>query len=545
MQFRFFAFARIGLSIGSARRARLELLALVLASAQSAHCAPATALEPPQGMLHDASATPDLDASEPAFDAQQEPAPDASVDEPEAGRMPDLPGSSDPPPNPYAAERGFATQHGDTCASDTSPLPGPGAQQVDAKMLGLLAVCPSVLVASDDMPIAVCTQLANQTPAIYLLDPASGSSLASRELTKGMLFGGVYPYLDRQDFLLVVDGAQQLLRVGHRKASNASWELFVERSFSLAPSVEAHCGSSSCDGIVGLAPDYDGRIWFATDHGLVGVVSSFADQPSVKTVSLEPGERVLNSISTAPAGTAVLSDHALYLFTADASGAPTAAFRAPYDRGSARKPGQLSQGSGSSPTFFGPRTGAEYLTITDNAQPLMNLLVYRSDGAGEPICTTSVPAPAGMGSENSPIGSGRSVIIAGTYGYPYPAVPDGQAESVPTSAPLSGGMVRIDVREDESGCDVVWTNEMRSSAVPKLSRADDLIYTIERQTVAKDGSSGLFDAYVYSVIAADTGDPVYQQTLSGVTDTMQLAGTLGPDRTLYQGTATGIVRITP
>jgi hypothetical protein len=81
-----------------------------------------------------------------------------------------------------AAEEGF-----DARASDTSTLPGPGAQAVTSRTLGLLAVCPSVLIGSDRMPIAICTQLANQTPAIYLLDAESGATLAMRELAKGKL----------------------------------------------------------------------------------------------------------------------------------------------------------------------------------------------------------------------------------------------------------------------------------------------------------------------------------------------------------------------
>ena len=60
-------------------------------------------------------------------------------------------------------------------------------------------------------------------------------------------------------------------------------------------------------------------------------------------------------------------------------------WRQAYDRGQGRKPGQLSWGTGSSPTFFGPTTGYEFLTIVDNAFPLVNLLVYNSSN-GEQLC---------------------------------------------------------------------------------------------------------------------------------------------------------------
>lgn len=60
-------------------------------------------------------------------------------------------------------------------------------------------------------------------------------------------------------------------------------------------------------------------------------------------------------------------------------------WRQAYDRGEARKPGQLSHGSGSTPTFFGDRTGAEFVVITDNASPRENLLVYRARD-GREVC---------------------------------------------------------------------------------------------------------------------------------------------------------------
>lgn len=64
----------------------------------------------------------------------------------------------------------------------------------------------------------------------------------------------------------------------------------------------------------------------------------------MEILELPTGERVDNSISTAPEGTAVATDHALYLLAADDTGVPHVVRRRPYDRGPARKPGQLSPG---------------------------------------------------------------------------------------------------------------------------------------------------------------------------------------------------------
>ena len=53
------------------------------------------------------------------------------------------------------------------------------------------------------------------------------------------------------------------------------------------------------------------------------------------------------------------------------------AWRAPYDRGTARKVGQINQGSGTTPTFL----GRNFVAITDNADARMHVLVYRREAS--------------------------------------------------------------------------------------------------------------------------------------------------------------------
>lgn len=81
-------------------------------------------------------------------------------------------------------------------------------------------------------------------------------------------------------------------------------------------------------------------------------------------------------------------------------------WRRAYERGSARKPGQLSHGSGASPTFFGSRTGHEYVAITDNARPRERLLVYRAR-TGKRVCRVPNFDADNSGTENSPVAWGR------------------------------------------------------------------------------------------------------------------------------------------
>ncbi|RSS78495.1 hypothetical protein [Streptomyces sp. WAC06614] len=439
------------------------------------------------------------------------------------------------PQNPATAANGAATMHGDSASSGTTPYPGPGTGAITYSRTALASACPTVVVGSDGYVIALCTTIFGQTPTVHLLDPATGADLASLALPKGSLFGGVYAYLDHTDRLVVVDGNNNLVRIGHHR-SGSGWALLVDQSTPLGDAVPAG------DNIVGLTPAWDGRIWFATSGGVIGTV----DTGTGAVRSIRTGEGVQNSISTVPGHTAVATDHALYLLSAASDGTPVVDWRAPYDRGPARKPGQLSWGTGTTPSFFGPGNGTEYVTIVDNADPHGNLLVYGVTGGPDPICRIPVLTRyARSGTEDAVIASGRSVFVTNTYGYPYPALPEGAPASRPSSANFDGGLSRVDVNAEGTGCSVVWNSPVKSAALPRLSLADGKIYTVS--VTGPTGSAGLntFAQYHHAVVDPATGAQLSSSFLGIglVYNPLQMRGTAAPDGTLYQGTETGVVRI--
>ncbi|MFE2166460.1 hypothetical protein ACFXB3_15530 [Streptomyces sp. NPDC059447] len=452
-----------------------------------------------------------------------------------AAADPASPYGPQPPQNPATAANGAATMHGDSASSGTTRHPGPGTAAVDYSRTALASACPTVVVGGDGYVVTLCTTIFGRTPTVHLLDPATGADLASLALPKGSLFGGVYAYLDNGDRLVAVDGNNNLVRVGHHRAGSG-WTLRIEESTPLGNAVPAG------DNIVGLTPDWDGRVWFATSGGVIGTVDTGTG--AVRAIST--GEGVQNSISTVPGRTAVATDHALYLLSAGPDGTPVVDWRAPYDRGPARKPGQLSWGTGTTPSFFGPGDGTEYVTIVDNAAPHGNLLVYRAAGGPEPICRIPVLTQyARSGTEDAVIASGRSVFVTNTYGYPYPALPEGAPASQPSSANFDGGLSRIDVNAEGTGCSVVWNSPVKSAALPRLSLADGKIYTVS--VTGPTGSAGLntFAQYHHSVVDPATGAQLTSSYLGIglVYNPLQMRGTAGPDGTLYQGTETGVVRI--
>ncbi|MFB7906787.1 hypothetical protein ACFC1T_10195 [Kitasatospora sp. NPDC056076] len=442
-----------------------------------------------------------------------------------------------PPHNPYAGPDGTATMHGDTGSSDATPLPGPKPGPLDSERVALQSACPTVLVGSDGRPVALCTTIFGLVPTVHLLDPADGGSVAELPIAKGSLLGGVYAYLDQDDRLVVVDGNRDLLRIGHHRTATGAWALTVDSRLSLAGAVPEG------DAVTGLSPDWQGRVWFATGGGVVGTADDRTG--TVRTLALPAGEKVANSLSTAPAGTMVATTHATYLLTAGADGTPRIAWRRPYDRGPGRKPGQLSWGTGSTPTFFGPRTGTDYVTVVDNAAPTVHLLVYRTADGSE-VCSVPVLRAGGSGSENSPVGAGNAVFVASTYGYPYPKLPADAGPSVPASGRFSGGLSRVDVRSDGSGCDLVWDTTVRSAAVPRLSTGDGLLHTVLRRPVIPGtDATSILDPYDYAEVDPSTGAVTRTHYLGAgfLFDTLQMVGSIAPGGVVYQGTTTGILRI--
>ncbi|HEX5740512.1 MAG TPA: hypothetical protein VFY17_03035, partial [Pilimelia sp.] len=141
----------------------------------------------------------------------------------------------------------------------------------------------------------------------------------------------------------------------------------------------------------------------------------------------------------------------------------------------------------------------------------------------------------------APLAGGRSVFVVNTYGYPYPAVPAGTPPADPPSAPFAGGMARLDVRADGSGCDLRWTNRAASAALPRLSLADAALYTVVQDGPLDTQAAPLHFAAVDAHTGAVTGRTLMG---GGLVDPLQMAGTaLG--RTYLQGTVTGVTKVTP
>ncbi|KEQ14018.1 hypothetical protein [Endozoicomonas numazuensis] len=437
-----------------------------------------------------------------------------------------------PPVNPSIGLDGSAAMHSDSAASDTTYLPGTGNGNFKSELINLNGVCATVVLTRDGFPISICTDYSTLSPVVSIIDPDEHTVIDRLIIGDGSVMGGIYAYINQLDQVVIADGTSALL-ILNTKDEEGNWALSNERRINLSPYIPKG------EAINAVNPAADGSIWFVTDQGLVGRFDP--EIYKVDTHRLKRGETVNNSFANSGDGkVAVATNNAVYLL--EYKKKIKEIWRQKYDSGSHRKPGKLSHGTGSSPTFFGPIKGTEYLTIADNADSGDNLLIFNTENKKSPlVCKVELPSNEVFGSENSPIGVGNSVILTSSYGYPFP-IEDTLPPAIPATAPLGKGMYRVDVvsgnkKSKGNQCELIWSNPVQSSAVPKLSVSDDYIYTFER----------IDEQYYYTVIDFLSGETVKKEKIGSgfMYDTQQLAGNMGFKQTFWQGSNAGIIKISP
>lgn len=449
--------------------------------------------------------------------------------------------------NPYLGINSLATMHGDAQSSDATPFAGPGDPGVGGSwkvtFTNHWAACPTILAGQDGYIQALMTQFLGsdaklRKPKLAIIEPASGAQLGAMEIPTGALLGGVYAYLDADSNLVMVDGTNALTWISHSQDGMKVW---VSRRIDLTDAMKLE----PKDHVVGIVPDWHGRIWVASERGVVGLIDPKRNVVRLtKLQQYSPTERIDNSISACPQGVSIITSYAIYMLGADASTSkPRIIWSHSYDRGTKQKPGQLSHGSGATATFFGPN-GSDYVMLSDNADRQEKLIVYRS-ADGSAVGEGPLFTPGASGTENSMIGVQNSIVGACTFGYPYAQYPDTKPAY---SAQVAPGMERWDVNDEALGITLKWRNNgIYSAAVPRLSTADNLIYTCERPR----GPAGVLTGpVVYAcAIDMDSGRVVHRQRLPRLAnllaggDPSQMVGVIDKHGVWWQGTIGGIYRI--
>ena len=450
------------------------------------------------------------------------------------------------PQHPYMAKNGANNIHDDAYQSDAYSGPGPLGHAPKVTSTLYVAECASVTFDRAGRIVTVCVGPVGAT--LRLLDPTTLRQLASYQLPARKLgtfsftnfSGGGYFYLDNHDRAVVSTFNGHILTI-----ADSGTKLTLIRDVDVSKVTDG-------SGIQSALPDWKGRIWFVTAAGTVGMIDSAG---RVHSHQLPTGETIANSFAMDESGGVfVVSTSALYRFDVS-HGKPVVTWRKSYDNGSREKPGQVSQGSGTTPTLIDSASsaGGGSIAITDNADPKMHVLVFRRGKAGPgktPLCNKAVFASGQSDDENSLISVPGGLIAENNYGYTGP-LPSGASTRSPTTTP---GLVRVDVDYQHGGCHIAWSNTTARvpTAVSKVDLSNGLLYTYTHPASAElPWKSAALpdtlapDSWFFTAIDVRTGRQVWSQlTGSGLAFNNNYAPiSLGRDGAAYVGTLGGLVRI--
>ena len=457
--------------------------------------------------------------------------------------------------NPFLAAETNGTMHGDGGQSDTHLAAGPfgGNLEVRSRQAGngLTRQCSTFVYRSDGKPIVMCGGVSGFR--MMLLDPDSLEALAHYDLPvrpstfeamvkrdMGIVMndssGGAYLFLDNQDRLVFANSEWVVQRLKSEE-KNGKWAFTVDGEWDLKPHVPNDCfnwnnwfPSGECDKVTTVMPDHNGLFWWTTRKGRLGTLDTKTGKVSLVRLK---GEEIQNALSMDSRAVYVLSDHAQYAFAADAEGKPQQLWRTAYDRGTKRKIGSINQGSGTTPTLMGDK----WLTFADNADGRINIIVLRrSDGSQ--ICAEPIFRQGASATDNSMIGWGRSIILESNAGFTSAFEQNDWND-------VAGGVVRVDVREDESGCDTVWNSPLKvPSVVPKLSAANGIAYFYSFDLVKDANGKETQDWFIVG-LDFKTGKQVIKiPTGRGRKfDNNWASMSIAPNGDFYAGTTGGLVQV--
>jgi hypothetical protein len=429
------------------------------------------------------------------------------------------------PQNPFLAANPFSNIHNDTWMSNVYSIAGPTRGATIARGGTPAWLCGSLTFDRAGQIVSVCIT-AGAPPQAQIIDPTTLKVLATYQLPTAptppgtALFqnfgGGGYFFLDQHDRVWTATRTRHIFVLAIR-ATRFVKVADYDLTRYLRPDEE----------LTSALPDFRGHIWFVSKRGgVVGVLDPRTGRVRVTHADAE----IENSFAVGRHGVYIVSARSMYRFALRRGGRPVVVWRVRYRNSGIHKPGQVDAGSGTTPTIL----PGGYAAITDNADP-MDVVVYRTAaklarGRSRVVCQVPVFHKGASDTENSLIGSGRSLVAENNYGYLGFTAPNANALTAP-------GFARVDIDGDGRGCHRAWqTFDARApSVVSKLSTKTGLIYTYTRDP-------GASAPWSWTAISLRTGRTAFTVPAgTGVLANNNYAGiALGPNGSAYLGTIGGI-----
>ena len=448
-------------------------------------------------------------------------------------------GSAQVPQNPFLAPNP-SQLHKDTWMSDTQPQSGPlgFGLKVRSSSLAEVRTTPYVLyicgTGGFDKLGRYITACSNPYQAdLVMLDPVSLAVLASTPLPVAGLGGSSsglstgYLYLDNKDRAVIPTAGGNLTVIPVKGGKD-------NPGFGKAKTFRLSKPMGGVSTVFSPVPDFQGRIWVTgRESGIVGVLNTRTGK--VLTVRLGKVEGIYNSFAITGSTGYVVTDRRLYRVHANDSGTPRVQWAAKYANDGKQKPGQISDGSGTTPTILGD---GKYVAIVDNAASREHIVVYRTakelrQGQKRKVCSVGIFRNGASAVEDSLVGFRRSLIAVNNYGYTIDL-------KTLKSTPSVAGLVRVDVNQAGTGCRMVWNNTTVTSpnAGAAMSTRNGLVYTYTRRY----DSNGL-DVWYWTAVSFRTGRVMWERQVGTGSqfDAYWPIPLIGPNGSLYMSAYGGVI----
>src|SRR5574338_227978 len=211
------------------------------------------------------------------------------------------------PQNPHMSSGSWSTPHDDTYMSDTYFTPGPLGKAPMTVVLAALATQndsgqtiigiggQTTVDSAGRLVVSVIRQNGTTGEAwnqLTLRDPVTLDTVATMDLPSeiiplGARPAGLYLYQDQQYRIVVGTPLRTVWVVSH---TSTAFNKDAEYDLNKNPATDI--GIPSNDNIQALQPDFDGRLWFTSDKGVVGTLDMQTGE-MLGSIQL-PGERIVN-----------------------------------------------------------------------------------------------------------------------------------------------------------------------------------------------------------------------------------------------------------
>ena len=202
-----------------------------------------------------------------------------------------------------------------------------------------------------------------------------------------------------------------------------------------------------------------------------------------------------------------------------------------YDAGSGS--GVILPGSGTSPTLLG--TNDDLISICDNADGQINLLVLDRALGNPPVCTVPLFRDGESATENTVVGYDDDIIVVNNAGFVGPFTP---------ANTILPGIERYRVLRDGdgnvTGCENVWKNDTSFGNSAQLATGSGVIWGYGADPTVEDRSQNLF---YLTATSWETGEEIFRTYIGNEKPFDPITGQVHahPDGTFYLGAAGGVV----